>query len=182
MKKIIISSILAGIVVTIWGVIAWVVFNFHKDTFKNCPDDKNMANYMYSTMENEGVYLIPARPERNEEFEEYQERLKAGPIAVIFFTRSGTNMTRDLVIGTLLNILTAVIASWFLARSTAFVQSYFKRVAYVAVLPVFASLAIHFQNMNWMYFPLKYTAAMSADLIIGWILGGMVIAAFIKEK
>lgn len=186
MKKIIISSILAGIVVTLWGMIAWMMLDFHKDTFKNCPDDKTMALLMLGTMQEHAAYIIPARPQTKEELaeKEYMERIKNGPIALIFFSPSGHDptMTIEIIVGTLINIITAAIAGWILLKSTAVSQPYFKRVVFIAVLAVFASLAIHFQNWNWMYYPLRYTTAMSADLIIGWILGGLVIAAFIKEK
>jgi len=33
-----------------------------------------------------------------------------------------------------------------------------------------------------MYFPVKYTTAMIADLIIGWILSGLIIGSLIKQK
>lgn len=186
MTKIIISSILAGVVVTLWGMLAWMVLDFHRDTFKNCPDDKTMATFMLGSMQEHAVYTIPARPQTHEEsaVKEYVENVKNGPIALIFFLPGGGDptMLREVIIGILINIITAAIAGWFLLKSTAVSQSYLKRVVFIAVLAVFASLAIHFQNWNWMYFPLRYTTAMSADLIIGWILGGLVIAAFIKEK
>lgn len=186
MKRLIISSILTGIVVTLWGMIAWMLLDFHKDTFKNVPDDKTMAIFMLGSLQEHAAYIIPARPDTHEEsaVKEYVERVKNGPIALIFFLPQGGDptMIREIIVGIIINIITAAIAGWILLRSTAVSQTYLKRVIFIAVLAVFASLAIHFQNWNWMYFPLRYTTAMTADLIIGWILGGMVIAAFIKEK
>lgn len=185
-KKIYLSGIIAGIVVTIWGMVAWMILDLHKDTLKNCPDDKTMAILMLGSMDEHAAYIIPARPQTNEETatKEYMSRLEAGPIAVIFFYPGGSDrdMIKQIVIGIIINIITAILAAWFLSRSSAVTQPYLNRVAFVGFLAVFASLAIHFQNWNWMYFPPRYTTAMSADLIIGWILGGLVIATFIKEK
>ena len=186
MNKLTIGSIIAGIVVTLWGIFAWMVLDFHKETFKNCTDEKTLSIMMLVNMPEHAVYIIPARPKTHDEesVAEYKKKVESGPHAVIFFLPAGVSltMTNEIIYGTLLNILTAMLAGWFLQRSTAVTQGFVHRVAFISLLAVFASLTIHFQNFNWMYFPIKYTAAMSADLIIGWILGGAVIAAFIKEK
>lgn len=186
MKKIIIAGIIGGIVITIWGFVAWMGLNFHKDTMKGCPEDEIFSHIFVNSMKDEGVYVIPAMPDSHTEATQkaYQEKIKSGPIATIFFRPSGGDptMTKDIIVGTIFNIIAAMLAAWILSRSTASKQSYFARVSFVGVLAIFATITIHISNWNWMYFPLKYTTAMAADLIIGWVLAGLIIAAFIKER
>ncbi|MDP2208191.1 MAG: hypothetical protein Q8K98_05365 [Bacteroidota bacterium] len=186
MKKIIIAGIIGGIVITLWGFIAWMGLNFHKDTMKSCPEDEIFSHIFVNSMKEEGVYVIPAMPDsQTEEAQKvWRDKIKSGPIVTIFFHPTGGDptMMKDVLYGTIINIITAMLAAWILSRSTASKQSYFARVSFVGVLAIFASITIHISNWNWMYFPIKYATAMSADLIIGWILAGLVIAAFIKER
>lgn len=186
MKKIIIAGIIGGIVITLWGFIAWMGLNFHQDTMKTCPEDEIISHIFVNSLKDEGVYVIPAMPDAQTEDAQkiWQEKIKSGPIATIFFRPTGgdPSMTKNIIVGTIFNIIAAMLAAWILSRSTASKQSYFTRVSFVGVLSIFAAITIHLSNWNWMYFPLKYTTAMSADLIIGWLLAGLVIAAIIKER
>jgi len=53
---------------------------------------------------------------------------------------------------------------------------------YCGVLGIFVSIVAHLTYWNWMGFPLDYTIAMMVDVIVGWILAGLGIAAVVKEK
>ncbi len=186
MTKIIIAGIIGGIVITLWGFVAWMGLNFHKDTIKSCPEDEIFSHIFVNSIKEEGVYVIPALPNSQAEEEQnaWRDKIQSGPIATIFFRPTGGDptMMKNIIYGTLINIIVAMLAAWILSRSTASKQPYFTRVSFIGVLAIFASITIYISNWNWMYFPLKYTTAMSADLIIGWILAGLVIAAFVKEK
>ncbi len=186
MKKIIIAGSIGGIVLTLWGFVAWMGLNFHGDTIRSCPDNETFSHNFANSIKEEGVYVIPAIPDAKSEDSQniWQEKIISGPIVTIFFRPTGGDptMITNIIYGTLINMLVAMLVAWILSRSTASKQSYFARVSFVGVLAIFASITIHISNWNWMYFPIKYTTAMSADLIVGWILAGLVIAAFIKER
>ncbi|MBU1298146.1 MAG: hypothetical protein KKF20_01085 [Bacteroidetes bacterium] len=185
MKKIILAGLTAGIAITIWQFAAWMVLPLHKDTIKPTPNEEAVTTVLSNSITEEGVYGLPNAPkQRNnpEEMKQWEEKFRRGPLATIFYRPTGDNpaMTSQFIIRFIIQIIAAMIAAWLLSRSTAASQSYISRVCFVGVLGIFASIVTHVSFWNWMYFPLKYTTAMMADLIIGWIIGGLVIAAFIK--
>jgi hypothetical protein len=185
MKKIILAGLTAGIVITIWQFAAWMFLSFHKDTIKITPNEEAVTAVLSNSITEEGVYGIPNENQQRsnaEEQKKWEEKFRRGPLATIYYRPTGDNpaMTSQLVIGILIQIIAAMFAAWLLSRSTASTQSYISRVSYVGMLGIFASIVTHISYWNWMYFPFKYTTAMMADLIIGWVIGGLVIAAFIK--
>lgn len=189
MKKIMLSGIIGGIVLTIWGVLSWMVFSFHEDTIKPMPNEEQIAAMLKESIHEQGVYMLPSYPpdlkgeEQEAAMKLWEERYKKGPIATVFYRPIGSEpmMTSQFIYGIIINIMSALLAAWFLSRSTAVTQSYFARVSFVALLAVFASVAVHMLDWNWMLHPFKYTTSMIVDLLIGWILVGLVIAAIIRQ-
>jgi hypothetical protein len=185
MKKIILAGLTAGIAITIWQFAAWMFLPFHKDTIKVTPNEAAVTAVLSSSITEEGVYGLPNSPQQmdnKEAIKKWEDNFRRGPLATIYYRTKGDNpaMTSQFIIGFIIQIIAAMFAAWLLSRSTASTQSYISRVSYVGVLGIFASIVTHVSYWNWMYFPSKYTTAMMSDLIIGWIIGGLIIAAFIK--
>ncbi len=190
MKRIILSGILGGIVLTLWGVLSWMVLPLHKDTIKHIPEEDKIAAVLSETISKQGVYTLPyySQDLKGEEQELamklWEEKYKKGPIATIFYRPKGSDpmMMQEFISGFIINIISALLAAWFLSRSTAVSQSYFSRVSFVASLAVFASVAVYLVEWNWMLVPFKYTTAMIVDLLAGWIFVGLVIGGIISRQ
>lgn len=185
MKKIILAGLLGGIAITLWQFTAWMVLPLHKDTIKQTPNEETVTSTLATYITEEGVYGIPFAPESRADIDalnQWKEKFQQGPLTTIFFRPIGDDpaMTSRFVVGLIIQIIASLIAAWLLSRSTAAAQSYISRVCFVGILGIFASIVVHASYWNWMYFPLKYTTAMMADLTFGWIIAGLVIAAFIK--
>lgn len=186
MKKILTAAITAGIAITIWQFAAWMIIPLHKDTIKFTPEEETITAVLENSIQEEGVYGLPNRPPSMEnpvDVNKYQNKFRQGPLVTIFYRPTGSDplMISMLITGFIINIIASFIAAWLLSRSTAASQSYIARVCFVGVLGIFASIVSHIAFWNWMFFPLKYTTAMMADMIIAWIVAGMVIAAIIKS-
>jgi hypothetical protein len=185
MKRIVLAGLTAGIVITIWQFAAWMVLPFHKDTIKVTPNEEAVTAVLSNSITEDGVYSLPNSPQQmdnKEAMKKWEDNFRRGPLATIYYRTRGDNpaMTAQFIIGFIIQIIAAMIATWLLSRSTAATQSYISKVCYVAILGIFASILTHISYWNWMYFPFKYTTAMIADLVIGWVIGGLVIAAFFK--
>ena len=59
------------------------------------------------------------------------------------------------------------------------VASYWKRIGLAALLGVFGLFAISSIYWNWYGFPDVFFVAQGVDMIVGWALGGAVIAKLI---
>jgi len=193
MKKVIIGGILGAAIMFSWGFIAWSIVPLHTPTMRNVANEDSLMAVMRSSMDAKTVYLFPGMPvptpdmttqQKEAAMKEWEQKYAKGPTGMIFYDPKGSSpmMADQMVIGFIMCFLSAALAGWLLARSTAVMSGYVTRVMYCGVLGIFVSLVAHLTNWNWMGFPLDYTIAMMVDTIVGWILAGLGIAAFVKEK
>lgn len=191
MKKIILGGLVGGVILFVWGILAWVVLPLHDASLRRIADEDTVITALRSSMAAEGVYVFPAMPEqsagmtaqqREAAMASWTEKYKRGPIGLIIYDPEGANpfMPSMMVVGFILDFLSALVAAWFLSRSTAVVSSYTARVAFCGMLGLFASLVTHLTYWNWMSFPRDYTTAMVLDAVVGWVLAGLGIGALVK--
>jgi hypothetical protein len=185
MKKILIGGVVGGIIVYIWSALAWVAIPVHKSSLHSIPNEDVVINAMRSTMKDGGVYIFPGMPEGSDQAAAtaWAQKYQQGPIGMIMYSPAGSNtmMPSQLIFGLIVDILAGILGAWFLSRSTAVASSYMARVSYFGMLGIFVALVTHITHLIWLGFPWDYTAAMIADSIIGWLLGGLGIGAIVKE-
>lgn len=83
--------------------------------------------------------------------------------------------------GFILNFLCCLVIALLLFWTVESFGSYLNRVLFVLGIAFFAGL-LSFENWIWLYFPLDYTLTRLGDLIIGFALVGLVIAAIVKPQ
>lgn len=191
MKKILLAGILGGFVLTLWGMVAWMLLPLHDASMNKIDNEEEVTEVLLNFLPKHGVYVIPGYSEDlsglSEEDREartilQREKYKRGPIGTIIFKPDGSDpyMIQQIIVGFLISICTALLAAWLLARSTAIESSFIGRVSFCGLLGIFASLVTHATYWNWMSFPFDYTTAMILDTVVGWILAGVIIATFVK--
>lgn len=187
MKKVLIGGLVGGVVLFVWGALAWTVFPMHSSSILAMANEDSVVTPMKTAMNKKAVYMFPGRPmnmaDRAAE-DAWMKKRAQGPVGIVIYDPSGSSpmMPLQMGIGLLDSILTAMLAAWLLSRSTAARSGYFARIAYCGMLGLFISLAVHILNWNWMGYPLDYTTGLVADALIGWVLAGAGIAIFVKVK
>ncbi|GIV55177.1 MAG: hypothetical protein KatS3mg039_1695 [Candidatus Kapaibacterium sp.] len=189
MKRLILASLAGGVVLFVWGMLAWTVLPHHTMTMRPLPKEDSVVATLQHCIPSEGMYYFPGMMEgmdahmqgTNTE-EAWRQRHMRGPIGMILYIPTGRDpmMAGQFVWGLVIFIVAAFIASWLLSRSTAVAGSYWQRVSFCGILGIFLAVADHLVAMNWLYFPADYTAAMIADAVVGWTLAGLAIAAVVK--
>ncbi len=192
MKNQLLGGIVGGVILFFWGALVWAVLPLHTDWMKTPVNEDAVLAAMKGSMGEKGVYYLPAMPARENrtpaEYEalqkEQQRKMEAGPAAMVVYAPAGmpSASAGRMILGLVISFLSAFLASWLLARSTAFNAGYLARVAFCGVLGVFVSVVIHLVNFNWMGYPGDYTVAMIVDTVGGWIVAGLGIAAIVKYK
>jgi len=184
MKKAILAGIVGGIILWVWGFFAWVVLPLHKPSMRNISNEDVVIEAMQTSIDAKGVYIFPGRPTDSNpaSMEAYTQKYMRGPMGMIIYDPQGSDpmMVSQMISGLIIFILSAVLAAWFLSRSTAAASSYFARVLFCGMLGIFISFFSHLSAWNWMGFPLDYTTAMMIDNIIAWLVAGLGIAAIVK--
>ncbi len=185
MARTILGGVLGGFILLIWGMLAWMLLPIHKDTIKYLPNEEAVVTALQQSSPGLGVYYFPAMPKDASDkaaMDAYNERYRRGPMGMIVYDPKGMDpaMTGNIVIGLLIYILAALVATWIYERSTALTGTLFQRLSFFGMLGIFLSLATYFTNWNWMGYPFGFTTSMAVDTIIGWLLAGWGITLVVK--
>ncbi len=183
--KMLLAGISGGLILFFWGFLSWVVLHVHTASTRTLPNEDAVVATLQSSVHEKGVYLFPSMGETSADpavQKQREDKYRRGPIGMIYYDPNGMEpfMPSRMVIGILIEIVASLIVAWFLARSTAFNSSYLARVAYCGMFGVFLVVAANLLTWNWFNEPNDWTTALIIDNVVGWILAGLAIAAFMK--
>ncbi len=184
MARTLLGGVLGGVILLVWGILAWMILPLHKDTVQNLPNEEAVVAALQGTPQ-QGVYGFPGRPGNTSDkaaMDAWTERYRRGPMGMVVYDPKGADpmMASSIVVGLLIYILAALVATWTYQRSTALTGTLFQRLSFFGMLGIFLALATYFANWNWMGFPLGFTTSMALDTIIGWLLAGWGISLVVK--
>ncbi len=193
MKKIIFAGIVGGIILWIWGFIAWVVLPLHLSTVTPIPNETEFTEWLGRSLPAPGVYEFPTLPretagqspaEQEAAMADYMAKYESGPTGMIFYDSSGKDpfMVNQMISGLLIFILSAAIVAWLLSRSTAAAESYLSRVIYCGMIGTLFAVGCHLSAWNWMGYPFDWTRALMIDSILAWLLAGLGISAIVRQQ
>jgi hypothetical protein len=190
MKRIVLAGIVGGVVLFVWGAVAWMVVPLHTPTIKTLPNEDAIRSVLREAVKEPGVYSIPGYPqgqsmskqEAAAAMSSFEAKHRAGPVGVLVLRPQGGEPmeARVFLSGFILQVAVAAVAAWLLSLAAGNLRSYGARVQFVTVLGAFAALAVDLQYWNWWAFPTDYTIGMVADHVIGWFLAGLALAAIVK--
>jgi hypothetical protein len=183
MKKIILPSLLAALVILVWSSISWMMIGWHMIDIFKLPDE-TVVQQMDETITEPGIYVYPGYPEDQSEagMKEWTDKHLAGPLFFMVYQPTGGDpMPAGMFVkGFVLNFITAFIAATLLFMTLAQNPSFRRRVIFVVLLGAFAGFMYPFSEWNWWQYPLGYTLVNFADGILTWFFAGLVLAWRIK--
>lgn len=184
MKKIIIPSLIAAIVVFIWMFISWTLIPWHDIDMKTI-NDQALVEQMKASLSEPGIYLYPGEPEEATDtgMQKWKEQHKAGPlIHFMVYNPKGAewDMAMPLIKSFLINFISAFIAAVLLMMTLTQNPGFLRKSVFVMLLGLFAGFVGPFVEWNWWSYPLGYTIVGVVDLCITWFLAGLVLAWRIK--
>jgi hypothetical protein len=185
MKKIILAGFLGGIVVFIWSAISHMVLPIGGMGLKTIPNTEDaVLSAMKSNIQQPGLYLMPgydmSRTPTEAEWAALQAKYEAGPTAFLVYHPTGQKMMMpgQLIREALFNILCGIIAAFIISTTAA---SFISRVVMVMLMGLFAWLSISASYWNWYRFPGTFIIGEGLDQVIGWLLGGLLIAWILQR-
>lgn len=181
MKRIILSSIFAAIVVYVWMFISWGFLPWHANSFKNLPIPDSLASSIKTSVPGSGIYRYPGVPTvtSKEAMNSLAKKYAAGPvIPFMVYEANGMNMINPLefVWGFIIDFLMALVAAILLNFSTVKSKGFFARLGFIILIAVFAALIGPMIEWNWLLFPAEYSFGVALDYILTWLLAGSVIS------
>jgi hypothetical protein len=186
MKKVLAPGILGGLLVFIWSAFAHTVLPIGGMGLKTLQSGNEEAvfNVMKSNIQQSGLYFMPgydmSRTPTEAEMTAFGAKYEAGPTAFLVYYPTGEKAMSpgQLIRQALFNILCGLIAAFIISMTVA---SLVTRGVIVALMGLFAWAEVNLPYWNWYRFPADFTLGAGLDHVVGWLLGGFLIAWLIQR-
>jgi hypothetical protein len=181
MKKLIIGSLVGGLILFFWQFFSWTVSSLHTDAHQYTPNQDAIMQTLSSQLTKDGGYMVPSLPHdaTREQHEAFMEECKGKPWAVITWHQANnTNMGLNMLRGLIVNMLIVAFFCTIISRMNALnftailISSLF--VGMIVFLNVPYTNHIWFQSFDLLgYF---------IDMIVSWGLVGVWLGWYYGRK
>jgi hypothetical protein len=186
-KSLILGTILGGLMAFVWSSVSWELIGWHEKTMLGFQNEDDVAAVISSHATQDGTYILPSVPptagmtpeQKKSALAAVMQKMQTGPIMVAAVRRGGFgSYNRGLIVQLLSLMASAFLLTWLLLQTTGL--TYARRVAFLAIVGLAASVIVDLPNWNWWGFSAAYTAVNLADSTLTWLVAGLVIAKVAK--
>ena len=187
MKKILLAAILGAVIIFLWGFLSWTVIHFHDASYLSLSSGDEVADILKEKINENGVYYYPGDmgdAESGAELEVLEEKHKKGPLFTIIYIKKGQELMNPMIFikGFVVFFIAALIITFILNMVKDSLPTFIRRFSFLLSFALFAGFATYINNYVWLHYPLEYSLVMALDVLIGWALAGILIAAIIKPE
>lgn len=168
--RIVSVSFLSAVVLFIWGAVTLVFIPWHNQVLLGAKDERAVLEVLRTQTGGTGVYSVPI---------DHTGYTATSPFAVIMYRPDGMGMGQGSVMA--VSFATYWLASLIAALLMPQTLTFTRRILFFVGLGVFTSLVAHVSNWTWMGYSPGYTAVAIFDLVMGWFLAGLVLAALLPR-
>ena len=182
MQKLVKCGIAGGIVLFLWGMIAWTVLPWHQMHMLKFKDEARVARVIMENTPKSGIYLLPNMmdlPKDSQALMAARDAMRQGPFMFASVSLEGKdpNMALPMFKGFILKIIAACLVTWLLMQTKL---NYNKRVGFVTMVGIVIGIMGTLPHTFWLGFPLGFSIACMFEIIFGWFFAGLVIAKLVK--
>lgn len=185
-KSLWLGGVLAGVTVFVWGFLSWVVLPVHESSLLKFKDEAAVTSAVAANAPAPGVYLLPNGHAGTEgmtaEQKQAQEaaamkQWETGPSGFMVIRLGGTaSMTPYIIVGLINQIVGGLLIAFLLSKTAGL--GYWGKVGFTVVVGVAVGVLSLIPEWNWWGFSAAYVGAGFVDYVVGWFLGGLVLAKF----
>jgi len=188
-RALVLGTILGGLVAFLWSTVSWEMLGWHEKTMINFQNDDEVSAVIASHAAKDGTYILPGSrstkgmtaDQKKQTEATLMERMRKGPIVVAAVRRGGFgSFGQAMVIQVLCLMVAAFLLTWLLLQTNGL--SYARRVLFLAIAGLSASVIVDLPNWNWWGFSGAFTAVNLVDSTITWLLAGLVIARVAQPR
>jgi hypothetical protein len=190
-KRVVIGGILGGVALYLWLFVAHEFLGIGEKGIREIPNEAVVLNVMQSSIPEPGFYIYPGfglgpKPtsdQRNAAMPAYMKKYEQSPHGIlIYHPPSGAfSFGKLLAKQGALNLFEGLLAAWLLSWAAAG-RGYVARVVFVGVIGILAAVTTNLEYLNWYAFPGAYIAGYMTTQIVGYVVVGLVAAAFVKGE
>ena len=188
-KKVLLGTLVGGIVVFIAGLILHTVSGLAQVGVKAVPQEDTVLAAMRAAIHDPGFYVFPApnmtpgrsKAQKDADTSAYMAKFQQGPTGILVYTPGGAPMSIGKLLGGefVIDLVSAFFLACILAMGAGGRSSYWKRVFAVTLAGLFAGLFLGLEYWNWYNFPTNYTCAYIIIVVIEWFIAGLAMAAVV---
>lgn len=189
MKRILIAGLLAGLALFVWEFVSHEFLPLGEAGFQPLPNEAATLAAMKAAIRQPGLYLFPApelRPDmtaaqKREAMQKSMNQALTGPTGLMVFHPDGIpfSFPRNLAIQFGTDVAVMWIAAYVLSQITV-AAGFGQRVLIAALLGFVPVLRTEIPYWNWYNFPAVYTLSQLTIHVIGFTLGGLILAKMVR--
>ena len=179
-KKILLGGLVGGIVLFVWGFVSHTVLPLGEMGVQPLPEEEILLGTMESTVSEPAIYFFPgmSKDPSPEETQLWMQKYEAGPIGILVYRPTGFKpMSGQLIYQFLTDIAAALLVALLLSHTA---MAYWKRVLFVTLLGLVGWFSIVVPYMIWYVFPGSFTIGSLIDIVLVWLVVGLVLGALVK--
>jgi hypothetical protein len=181
MKKLIIGSLVGGIILFLWQFLSWTVLNLHYPAHQYTPNQDAIMQTLTPQLNKDGGYIMPALPPdaTMDQYEAFEKQCEGKPWAVITWHQARhMNMGLNMLRGFIVDILIIAFFCSIISRMNAL------NFTAILISSLFAGMIV-FLNVPYTYhiwFQTYDLLAYFIDMIVGWGLCGIWLGWYYGRK
>lgn len=175
------AAIGGGLALLVWGMVWWMALSPAIEPLGALPPEveSTITDAMLDARVEEGAYFVPgvAMDAGEEEMEAWTQKHKDGPLGLFLYKPHGVApMQPELFVrGFAINFASCFLACVVILPGVRTGWGMGHKVAAVVCFGIVASLVGYGNLWNWMNAPTDFAWKMSADILGGWLIAGVVI-------
>lgn len=172
MKKLLIGSLVGGILVFVWQSLSWTVLDLHGNEYKKSPNEQAILSNLSSQLNEDGQYFIPA-PSKSasaEERKQFDKDMQGKPWAVINYHKAwDTDMVTNIIRGLIASIIAVFFVCWILMKD---VNSRFL-TTFISCVLIGVAAYLFFPYTGFIWFKAPGATTFFIDALVSWGLCGL---------
>lgn len=182
MTRTLLAALAAAFAMYLFGFAYWAGNPLPYAAWKHTLDDEAAGRALREHFPESGTYYLPGSHHDAETRTRLHER---GPVAFVHVTaRDGRPVMESAMMakGFGINLAVAFLLAVMLGKVRSALPGYGQRLAFAALGGLAAAVLVDLGDAVWWYIPLEWKLHQALYTFSVWLVGGAVLAAFIKPR
>jgi hypothetical protein len=181
MKKIVIASVVGGIIIFIWQTLSWTVLYMHRSGQEYTPKQDSIMAFINTQFSADGSYLLPNDPKGTtmDEMKTHMASRKGKPWMQIQYRKvMDTNMGANILEGLINDIVIVALLCWILTKMTGagFGKIFMASLVTGVIVFLNSPFTIH------IWYPMADLGAHFTDAVVSWGLCGLWLGWYLNRR
>lgn len=174
MKKIIIATLVGGILLFCWQGLSWMVMGIHEKAYKYTPAQDTLLKALSSSLTEEGQYSLPNVPPgtARDKMQEIGKTWEGKPWAMVTYHKAyNMDMAKPIIRGLLICMVCVWLCCIVIGRMGT--KSFASVFSTALIFGIISFLFVWYNGHNWMHTPWGVIQGELIDDLAAWGLVGI---------